>query len=94
MLKERPAGPNTGLMLLWVGGAGTGQRSIEGSLRVTRAQKSGIGKIGSCAGVVGAMSLSWMAMADAQKLKFPRALTFKDILESTKVNEIVAARDR
>ena len=51
-------------------------------------------KIGSCAGVVGAMSLSWMAMAEAQKLKFPRALTFKDILESTKVNEIVAARDR
>jgi len=51
-------------------------------------------KIGSCAGVVGAMSLSWMAMADAQKLKFPRALTFKDILESTKVTEIVAARDR
>ena len=33
-------------------------------------------------------------MAEAQKLKFPRALTFKDILESTKVNEIVAARDR
>jgi hypothetical protein len=39
------------------------------------------------------MSLSWLAMANARKLKFSCALTFKDTLERMRVNEIVAARD-
>ena len=33
-------------------------------------------------------------MAIAQKLKFPRALTLKDVLQQAKVKDIIAVRDR